>query len=706
MFYRTYSNLPKHYGVQITALFWLIDEWRWPTPGDTFWITADTSSWPSSGWNYSVFSSNLCGNPSIPDIGALHFAVARSHTANTITVKINSGLYSSSNVKSFGFRELNITFTNDSTPTSYCQIASIPIPVNYNVDPCVCPYQNQYYDPPNSGKCLPCDPSCRTCKGGGDTNCTGCYTGKYLISGKCTCHTSCLTCNGASENNCLTCYPGDTYMVKNNTCATECSFPLIVTSNGVQKFCQSPCPLSQFVLMNGSCLSSCVSPLKTTLFANVINFCTNPCKDDEYLFWNQTCLPNCSFPLVNRTDIGKQCIFPCSGSTYVLKFDGTCISYSSCSSPFIIRSIAGKYYCNKPCLESYYYHYNGTCIPTCPFPLQITDTSGYLRCIFPCGTVLWFNGTCSTTGGCVYPFKLIYDGASGKYFCNNPCQPSQYLFANQSCSNRCDFPLFSANESNTLRCYSPCGDTQYLFMNGSCTVSCGAPFTVKNYGTGNKYCLNTCKISQYLYWNSSCRDTCPFPFKIVNASVAVICNNPCGSATNQRLWFNGSCTTSCPSPFKERYEASRYYCDYPCKTNQYLYWNSSCYSTCSFPLQIVNETNTTNVLLCKYPCTTSPTRYLFMNGTCATSCPSPFSAITEGGRKYCKNRCKSSSYLYWNGTCLPHCEMPLQIINHTMSLSLLCSFPCNTYSEYLMWDGTCSSNCPSPLCILSFSLHS
>lgn len=79
-------------------------------------------------------------------------------------------------------------------------------------------------------------------------------------------------------------------------------------------YCEFPYSSSQYLLWNGTCASSCPSPL-TSSTSYSRNFCNYGCSTGRYLYYNGSCSSSCSSPLVSRTEAGEYyCDYPCSST--------------------------------------------------------------------------------------------------------------------------------------------------------------------------------------------------------------------------------------------------------------------------------------------------------------------------------------------------------------------------------------------------------
>jgi len=85
---------------------------------------------------------------------------------------------------------------------------------------------------------------------------------------------------------------------------------------------------------------------------------------------------------------------------------------------FLFLLLTGIKYASS-CSNGEYEHWNGTCLPTCDFPFvnETDNSTGTLYCKFPCdpSETLYFNGTCSPDS-CPMPFSAREEW--GMKFCD------------------------------------------------------------------------------------------------------------------------------------------------------------------------------------------------------------------------------------------------------------------------------------------------
>ena len=717
-FNRAYTSLPSHQSLQASLTLYLLDNW---VSTDYLNIMFDLVSFKS--WAYTSTSSTnyLCGSPTYADFPPINAYMTVVHSATTLNLKLLSRVSGVSTAKSFGIRNIKVTFSTSSVSSStICGTSSVAL----NIQPCPCGTA-QYMSPSNSGMCYPCDPSCSTCSGGDSNQCTSCSPAtNYVANGTCVntcpspplirnfvprrCTTPCplqyaywdascsATCDSPLQVQTINTFDlctfpcGSGYLYWNGTCDSSCDSPLSSRVWLLKKFCDFPCADTDFLYLDGTCSSQCPLPYIQQIEGTPSrNFCINPCGSNAYLYWDGTCYSLCNFPLQrNLHNSQYYCIYPCS-STEFLYWNGSCLA--NCDSPYITRISFGAQFCDYPCSATQFNCWNGTCLDDCHSPLQQNLMYGYQSCEFRCHSqkYLYWNGGCEV--GCPTPLsQVVIGGDSPRNTCIFPCSTTDYLYLDGTCASTCNFPLVNNIIKNRHFCIYPCNNAQYLYWNGSCLASCDSPLT-ERIEAGLNYCDNPCSsISEYLYWNGSCIGSCLYP--LVQSVIAsdLYCIFSC--ADTEILYWDGTCSNQCDSPRTLAIEGSlmiRSFCLYPCTSSEYLYWNETCASNCPFPL---THTSSNSRNFCYYPCDIN--KYLYWNGSCLDICAPSLPLRVEASRNYCDYPCADAEYLYWNGSCLSNCSFPLE---HRLEAGKnYCDFPCSD-TDYLYWDQSCSGSCDSPL---------
>ena len=284
---------------------------------------------------------------------------------------------------------------------------------------------------------------------------------------------------------------------------------------GTNKFCDYPCPSTQFLYANSSCLTSC-----QTLFSQRIEgtykFCDYPCTSGQYLYANGSCITTCQTLFNQRTE-------------------GT------------------NKFCDYPCTSGQYLYANSSCMATCQALFKPRTEGIYKFCDYPCPSTqfLYPNNSCIAT--CQTSFSIRMEGTNK--FCDYPCLSTQFLYANSSCLTSCQ-TLFSQRTELTYKfCDYPCTSGQYLYANGSCIATCQTQFNQRTEGT-NKFCDYPCPSTQFSDGCSFCITGCA-SCNTANPNRCLVCK-----AGYFKL-ENGTCSTACAFPFIEVLVGSDKYCTSP-----------------------------------------------------------------------------------------------------------------------------------------------
>ena len=208
-----------------------------------------------------------------------------------------------------------------------------------------------------SSLCVTCDTSCKKCTGKAASQCTACYSGKYLLAANSSCvpcntdnygplgtdcvncDTSCLTCSvGASPTSCTSC-PSGTYLLLSNNSCVSCNVDGYFISSDECLQCDSEC-----LTCNGVSPTSCLScPSGTYLLPS--NMSCAACNVDGYFISGTECLqcdPTC---LTCNGAMSTNCI-TCVTSKYFVSSNNSCISCD----------VSGYFISGTECLQ---------CDPTC-----------------------------------------------------------------------------------------------------------------------------------------------------------------------------------------------------------------------------------------------------------------------------------------------------------------------------------------------------
>ena len=247
---KAYHNLPPHDRIRFRIVIYYVDEWN----DQSVNIHMDSTSFTTSSvtWNKWRFKGSLCGNDDKADYYLDYFGTL-PHFQSDLTVRIDSNLYQSTDVASWGIVDFSIiTDFSGSTESSICT------PLDYfnikNIDFCKCNYE-EYFNP-STLECVSCAKECNRCIGPTQNDCYSCHQSYSFIGQVDTCGCpprhkklgdSCQPCKlkGCSEclnniNKCDVCLDGCEecdYLQK--AICTKCTSPLLLYEGG----CFETCPI-------------------------------------------------------------------------------------------------------------------------------------------------------------------------------------------------------------------------------------------------------------------------------------------------------------------------------------------------------------------------------------------------------------------------------------------------------------------------------
>ena len=518
---RFYSSLPSHNMIYFTIYFWIIDL---ETSSDLFKIYIDNQlidDWNSIGYSYASFPvPNICGGTQ-KDFPSVAIYGNAAHNRSSLTLEIASML-SASDVFSIGFRNISILFQTTSTvSTLACTFISSSSTSGVS---CLCGQGG--YDQPGSSGCASCNSACSTCiSSSATTSCASCKFG-YSYDGQiCSqCTGGCQQCNGTLATNCVRC-PPNSYLYWNGTCQSTCNSPLIITSEGQYYSCDLPCPSSEFYYQNSTCLLSCPSPFVLIIYDGV-NYCNFPCTSSSYYYPNGTCASSCNSPLISTSSgVEKYCNSPCLTSQFFYQ-NSSC--KPSCNSPFVQSYDGTLNYCKSPCSNSLVLYWNSSCLSTCPTSFQ-TTLYNYQYCNFHCdiSQYQYWDGSCLNT--CNRPYVQSSNTDSYK-FCNLPCNQNEYLYENGSCFPKCDYLIETTN--NVTYCNYPCNSNEFLYQNNSCRSNCISPYVQYIVDSNLTLCNSPCPLNQIYYQNDgTCVSNCDSPSILIINGLLHICQTLTNSST-------------------------------------------------------------------------------------------------------------------------------------------------------------------------------
>ncbi len=424
-FKRTYTGLPPHQTLTITGKVWFFGD----SVRNGRLMVNIQANFLRQPLDLQAKAEKLIGKlgGEIDEVSETEFfqsnmKVNLPHGGETLHLELSFYNQQAPNV-TFGFRDLTIHLSNSTIANKnshfFCPTETPIAESQMQVfDPCFCPF-NQFLS--DDGFCQDCSPNCDICIGPNPEECGVCSLGNHWTGRECTsCHWNCRACTGTTQHTCSVCNFGF-YNYGNGSCLETCEWPFrvvqaqdelqcvkacpdgeyawnhippcvkecepplvkIVEGNNIL-ICETPCPERDYIYTNGSCISTCPSPL-VAVFTDGIRFCKNPCSGgtSQFLYWNRLCLEDCPAPLQIRSEpLVKYCINPCSNPQLYLYNNGSC--HSSCRSPLRAKLDSSSIkYCLAPCdLENEYILKDGSCSEECPAPLvRRTEPGAGTHCL-------------------------------------------------------------------------------------------------------------------------------------------------------------------------------------------------------------------------------------------------------------------------------------------------------------------------------------
>ncbi len=396
----------------------------------------------------------------------------------------------------------------------------------------------------NSSSCKICHSSCKSCRGGLETECEECNENRYRNDSYCVsecpsfrfgrdgacvdCHNSCERCIEATENDC-----------------TACKKSLVLYKGK----CQTTCPEGTY-LDQGEC-KECNKACKT---------CKGPgldCTDCNinYFRFNKDCIRECPEGYYKSDKGCEQCKEYCK----------ECIGLNTC-----IQCIPGYYVKNGECLPA----------PECDNGMYF-DGNECIECEERCKEC--YGGRVSECYECQEGYFLIGDSCEtlekkcelGKYrnnvnecsICKRECKACKneqectecnegYYLLDKVCTNTCP-TSYRAYLSICEPCPTGCKECEfeciscnegYLLLEGECVTTCPLNMYISN---------NTCTQCEDFCAQCSSQGSCVLcePGYFLSDFTCIQCSSTCSDCisftqctgcNDNFLLFNSSCMLSCP----------------------------------------------------------------------------------------------------------------------------------------------------------------
>jgi hypothetical protein len=455
--------------------------------------------------------------------------------------------------------------------------------------------------------CANCDPSCISCVGPYNTQCSGsvataCQFGYFssppsAIGITCRqCHSACVTCSGGSFDQCTGSVCSSGFFLSGTTTCMLCA-PGCGTCKGPSS-CQT-CLSGYLIEADGLCVQE------------------NGCAVGEYLGANNHCL---------------SCINNCL----------TCISASvcqTCPTRFFLNPTSGSCVSVGSCLTSTYADSTtNRCVSSCPTALPLVNSAG-TACVSTCTSSEWqLLGETSQCKACSN--SLLLDCARNQF--TTACDGQQT--ANVVCAN-CD-----------ISCGAGCNGP----YNTQCVDSCNPGYFASPPTLQGIACLKchpgciTCSGPSFEQCTGS---ICSTGFYLLGASTCAICASGC--LTCQGL---NSCQTCLPGYLLEATGICEL--ENTCAIGEYLGTKSNCLACINNCLTCASATI---CLSCVSTFYFDPTTSTCMSVTdcpgntyadsttnrCVTSCPAALPLINSAGT-ICTSTCAGAEWQNFGGT--PQCK--------------------------------------------------
>ncbi|XP_068609494.1 proprotein convertase subtilisin/kexin type 5 [Brachionichthys hirsutus] len=396
---------------------------------------------------------------------------------------------------------------------------------------CVSDCPDGFYGDENTNDCEECHPDCVTCGGPEDDDCLSCDEDKTLENGECAseheacpaktfrsadggcegCHPTCESCSGEENNQCTDCAKGS-FLTSQRTCVAQCPGGFFADGlGGVCASCPpgclqcldalrcSRCRSTQAFLQDGRCVQECDRGYPV---GQVCRTCVAGCASCR---WNATLCLSCEAPLLLHE---HQCLQACPPAHAVR--DGRC---QRCPSACQACDPPGR--CTG-CEENHLLH-EGLCLPDCPGSSFGDRARGEcLRCHADC--TLCDGPDSDDCDSCADPEAVLHNGA-----CLEACPAHTYREAETGECKDCDASCLTCSGPHAGSCTScredrrleghgrcsPCSPRQYADRDGECHPchkscrTCSGPGS----GPGRSLCLSCNQRHRLL--DGTCVAECP-----------------------------------------------------------------------------------------------------------------------------------------------------------------------------------------------------
>lgn len=606
----------------------------------------------------------------------------------------------------------------------------------------------------DSGVCVYCDITCKTCSDIGPNGCDSCSGSLYL-----------------SESSCVEECPDGFYRFDGNVCVGECLEGFYVTEDLKDCFqCFSDCATcldyeictscqGELYLFEGTCVNPC--PSSFVKFSPNLCISEEECSDGLYIDGDEcfacpeecktcTSYTTCTLCIDTFYLSGDSCVSVCPDG--FLKFsDNTCIPISSCGEGFYILDDF-CYPCDSTCntcdggtnldctsCSDYLYLYLTSCLVECP--------AGFFRftenvCIETCPAGYFITDDLKDCNICD-PNCLTCSGPDPND-CTGCYEDTPYLLPDSQCAAECLTGQFLYESI----CYEICpeGTLAIVLSISYCTTECPSNYYISDgyclpCSSGCAECLNsstctTCLSGFSMTVDNQCVSQCPDGYISIDGICIVKCDDDncidctishpeiCKKCSDGFIIYNSTCVEICPDNFyldnSKCFPCSNDcdYCEnadlcYECFEGKFLL-DGKCVSLCPSGYYSKNDVCSDCDLSCSTCesaslCTSCkdsflmfdnfcyavcPDRTIPINGTCVYTCPESCATCDKG---YC-NSCENG-YLY-NKDCVIKCPDGFYGIDNLCfkcsNSCLTCTSEdfCLTCEDSYLFNNSCVENCP------------
>lgn len=461
----------------------------------------------------------------------------------------------------------------------------------------------------SSGKCEPCDFSCKTCDGEGRGSCLTCPSGLYLdmattsCNANCPdyfygdssswvcaqCHSTCKACSGPGGNECLSC---DTSLTLDDdgTCRLNCEDGYYLDSEAnICTRCDPACMLCihrsdhclackpPYALLNKSCVSLCPVGMRHDETRHVCEACGMNCLECDSSHECRECM-------VGMFLLHGECVSPCPLQYVGNMTTGQCVACphhcrqcsekmgevvcTECDNGYHKLGVIG---CVETCPAGYFLDFNSNECHQCHMSCARCAGADAEDCLSCADSTILFGSRCVME----CPPRTFHDSPS------NQCLP---------CDVRCTH-CFGTDYDSCTECTH---NFFFVSTNSSCVSSCPLAFYPDRSSAECRPCHSSCStcegagaasclscVTGLVAYTGECLKMCPrqtYEEKLESQHVCRACHgscaacsgpgfNQCSQCPHGSVLSEGKCRSSCSVGFYLDTESqSCYPCHKSCQT--------------------------------------------------------------------------------------------------------------------------------------------